>query len=82
MDALLQDLLEYSRVTRASMPPANVDLDDVIKEIITLREKEIQDKQASVEIKFPLGVVHAHFPTVIQVLANPGSDENPMRLDH
>src|SRR5213075_291317 len=46
MDALLQDLLEYSRVARSSMPPASVDLDGVVSEIVTLREREIHEKQA------------------------------------
>lgn len=70
MDTLLQDLLEYSRVARASMPPGTVDLDAVITEIITLREREIEEKQARIEVKFPLGAVRAHMPTVQQILAN------------
>lgn len=70
MDTLLQDLLEYSRVARACMPPGMVDLDAVITEIITLREREIDEKQAQIQVKFPLGVVRAHMPTVQQILAN------------
>lgn len=70
MDTLLQDLLEYSRVARASMSSATVDLDAVVAEIITLREREIQEKQARIEVKAPLGSVHAHLPTMLQILAN------------
>jgi signal transduction histidine kinase len=70
MDTLLQDLLEYSRVARASMPPAIVDLDGVVSEIVTLREREIQEKNARIEVKSPLGAVCAHLPTVQQILAN------------
>jgi PAS domain S-box-containing protein len=70
MDMLLQDLLEYSRVTRASMPPMTVDLDGVLSEIITLREREIQETKARIEVKSPLGLVSAHLPTVQQILAN------------
>lgn len=70
MDTLLQDLLEYSRVARASMPPMSVDLDSVISDIVTLREREIQEKQAQVEVKSPLGTVSAHLPTVQQILGN------------
>lgn len=70
MDTLLQDLLEYSRVARASMPPMSVDLDGVVSEIVTLREREIQEKQAQVEVKSPLGTVCAHLPTVQQILGN------------
>jgi len=70
MDMLLQDLLEYSRVARASMPPMSVDLDGVVSEIVTLREREIQEKQARVDVKSPLGTVCAHLPTVQQILGN------------
>jgi PAS domain S-box-containing protein len=70
MDTLLQDLLEYSRVSRASMPPTTVNLDGVVNEIVTLREREIEQCKARVEVKSPLGAVTAHMPTVQQILAN------------
>jgi PAS domain S-box-containing protein len=70
MDSLLQDLLEYSRVARASMPPANVNLDGVVTEIVSLREREIEQTKAQIEVKSPLGSVVAHSPTVQQILAN------------
>ncbi|HXT12997.1 MAG TPA: ATP-binding protein [Candidatus Angelobacter sp.] len=70
MDTLLQDLLEYSRVSRAAMPPMTVNLDSVVNEILSLREREIQDKQARIEVKSPLGVVSAHTPTIQQILSN------------
>lgn len=70
MDTLLQDLLEYSRVSRASMPPTNVNLDGVVSEIVTLREREIEQTKANIEVKSPLGEVSAHMPTVQQILAN------------
>ena len=70
MDTLLQDLLEYSRVARASMPPTTVNLDGVVTEILTLREREIDQTKAQIEVKAPLGAVAAHMPTVQQILAN------------
>jgi hypothetical protein len=70
MDTLLQDLLEYSRVSRASMPPTAVNLDGVVSEIVTLREREIEQTKAQIEVKSPLGAVAAHMPTVQQILAN------------
>jgi hypothetical protein len=70
MDTLLQDLLEYSRVSRASMPPTVVNLDGVVSEIVTLREREIEQTKARIEVKSPLGAVTAHMPTVQQILAN------------
>ncbi|HEY2081467.1 MAG TPA: response regulator [Verrucomicrobiae bacterium] len=70
MDSLLQDLLEYSRVARASMPTTTVDLDGVVTEIVGMREREIQETKASIDVKSPLGTVAAHLPTVQQILAN------------
>jgi signal transduction histidine kinase len=70
MDTLLQDLLEYSRVSRASMPSTTVNLDGVVSEIVTLREREIELTKAHIEVKSPLGAVIAHMPTVQQILAN------------
>ncbi len=70
MDTLLQDLLEYSRVARASMPPTTVNLDGVVTEILTLREREIDQTKAQIEVKAPLGAITAHMPTVQQILAN------------
>ena len=70
MDTLLQDLLEYSRVARASMPPTMVNLDSVVTEIVSLREREIQETKAQIDVKSPLGVVCAHLPTVRQILGN------------
>ena len=70
MDTLLQDLLEYSRVARASMPPTSVNLDALVSEIVTLREREIEQDKARIEVKSPLGAVTAHTPTVQQILAN------------
>ncbi len=70
MDTLLQDLLEYSRVARTSMTPTQVDLDLAVGEIVASRERDIQEKQARIEIKSPLGAVRAHLPTVQQILGN------------
>jgi PAS domain S-box-containing protein len=70
MDSLLQDLLEYSRVARASMPPTMVNLDGVVNEIVSLREREIHETKANIDVKAPLGVVTAHLATVQQILSN------------
>jgi PAS domain S-box-containing protein len=70
MDQMLRDLLEYSRLARVDMKPAPVDLDEMVKEIVVLREKDIQEKQAQIEIKAPLGAAIAHRPTMQQIMAN------------
>ena len=52
------------------MPPTVVNLDGVVSEIVTLREREIEQTKARIEVKSPLGAVTAHMPTVQQILAN------------
>ena len=70
MDSLLKDLLEYSRVARAAMPPARVDLDELVSELVSVRDNEVREKKAHIEIKSPLGTVMAHSPTMQQILSN------------
>jgi PAS domain S-box-containing protein len=70
MDSLLKDLLEYSRVARAAMPPTRVDLDELVSELVSVRDSEIREKQAYIEIKSPLGTVMTHSPTMQQILSN------------
>jgi signal transduction histidine kinase len=52
------------------MPPTAVNLDALVAEIVSLREREIEQSQARIEVKSPLGAVTAHLPTVQQILAN------------
>jgi len=70
MDALLRDLLAYSRVAREEIPPATIQLDSALNEVLTVREGDIRDRKAQVEIRSPLGTVFAHMPTVQQIFAN------------
>jgi signal transduction histidine kinase len=52
------------------MPPTAVNLDALVTEIVSLREREIEQSKARIEVKSPLGAVTAHLPTVQQILAN------------
>ena len=70
MDALLQDLLSYSRLARADLETAPVDLDSALAEVLDHLHKDIADKQARIDIASPLGRVLCHVPTIKQVLSN------------
>lgn len=70
MDTLLQDLLTYSRLARAEIDPATVDLDTALREVLNQLHKDIKDKGAKIEVISPLGEVTGHLPTIKQILSN------------
>jgi signal transduction histidine kinase len=70
MDRMLLDLLAYSRLARSEVPPQRIDLDELVTETLAAVEREIRDRAVKVELTSPLGVVHAHPPTVRQILSN------------
>ena len=70
MDSLLLDMLTYSRLTKAEITPSLISLEEPVKELINLLEKEIQDSGVKIEVSESLGMVFAHPPTLKQVLSN------------
>lgn len=70
MDALLRDLLDYSRLTREAMPVAAADLDKSVQDLLTVIDPEIRERGATLSVEKPLGLVLAHEPTVQQILGN------------
>lgn len=70
MDALLRDLLDYSRLTREAMPLAAADLDKSVQDLLTVIDPEIRERGATLSVEKPLGLVLAHEPTVQQILGN------------
>jgi signal transduction histidine kinase len=67
---LLQDLLAYSRLSRAEIKMNLINLDNVVNQAIKQLEGEIQIKQASINIDGDLPAVMGHAPTLIQVVVN------------
>src|SRR5882762_5738086 len=57
MNRLVNDLLEYSRVSRAQFTLAPVDVSDVTEEALRLLAAEIQHQAASIKVDPGLGVV-------------------------
>jgi len=70
MDALLNDLLDYSRLSREELTREPVDLQKEIAELITQLDSDIKRKHARVELELASATVSAHPVTLRQVLAN------------
>ncbi len=70
MDSLLLDLLTYSRLARAELPALCVVLDESVRELLSVLEREIKERAVRVEVASPLGTVIAHAPTVKQIVSN------------
>lgn len=70
MDELLRDLLAYSQMARINMPMADVALGDLLNQVVAVREHEVRERGARVEIFTPLTSVRGHPPTVHQIFAN------------
>ncbi len=70
MDALLIDLLAFSRISQQQIELTSVNLETVVKSVLSRLQKDIQEKNARVESSGPWPVVLAHEPTLAQVLFN------------
>jgi signal transduction histidine kinase len=70
MDALLSDLLAFSRISQQRVELTPVKLETVVESVLSRLQKDIQEKKASVESSGPWPVVLAHEPTLAQVLFN------------
>ncbi len=70
MDALLNDLLDYSKLSRAELERAPVDLRREVAELITQLDSDIKRKNAKVELELTSATVSAHPATLRQILSN------------
>ncbi len=70
LDLLIQDLLAYSRLSRADLTLARVDMGAAVHDALVQLESDLQQRGASVEVTEPFGYVRAHRTTLVQVLAN------------
>jgi len=74
MDALLMDLLAFSRVSQQRVKLTSVNLEAVVESVLARLQKDIRDKNVRVENSGPWPVVLAHEPTLAQVLFNLASN--------
>ncbi len=70
MDALIQDLLTYSRVSRTDIRLGPVDLELVVQDALRELEVEVQKKEAQIVVEGPLPMVRAHYTVLAQVVSN------------
>jgi signal transduction histidine kinase len=70
MDTLVQDLLAYSRLSRADLQPQPVDLTAVTGDALAQLRAEIQERRAQVTVREPLPKVMGHRATLAQVVMN------------
>lgn len=70
MDGLINDLLEYSRLTRAQIELVDTDLNLVVAATLQQLQAQIKETGAQIAIAPHLPTVVAHPPTLVQVLAN------------
>jgi signal transduction histidine kinase len=70
MDALIQDLLAFSRLGREEVRLESVDLDQVVRKVLSELSPEIQARKAEVTVGNPLPRVLAHPTVAAQVLTN------------
>lgn len=69
MDALIADLLSYSRLTRVQIELQKVDLNSIVTEALKQLGAQIKEKHALITID-TLPSVMAHRPTLMQVITN------------
>lgn len=70
MSALLQDLLEYSRLSRAEINLQRVDLASILSTVLTQLQTELHSQHAQVRVEIPPIEVMTHRATLIQVVTN------------
>lgn len=70
MDALIQDLLAYSRLSRSHLSSEPVELTPLAERVLVSLQSDLRSKQARVELTPPLPVVEGHPSTLELVLLN------------
>jgi len=70
MDALLSDLLAFSRISQQHLELAPVNLKTVVETVLSRLQAEIREQNARIESPGPWPAVLAHEPTLTQVVIN------------
>ncbi len=70
MDLLIQDLLAYSRISRADIDLASVDLNEVARDALGQLESDLSATGGSVNVASELPAVIGHRPTLVQAVVN------------
>lgn len=70
LDTLIQDLLAYSRLTRAEFRLQPLHLTAAVEESLMQLETIVQERQAQITVQKPLPIVLGHRATLVQILSN------------
>lgn len=70
MDELVQDLLSYSKLTREEVHCTPVDVEVLVREILSPMERDIRERRARIQVEGPLSQVLAHRVMLSQALSN------------
>lgn len=70
MDDLINDLLEYSRIGRANIVLERVDLNAVVRDVLTQQQASIDKSGAVIRVNASLPRVTAHYTTLMQIVSN------------
>lgn len=70
MQRLLNDLLEYSKMSQAELKLAPMGLGQAVSEALALLDEDIRTKRAAVTVAQPLPDVTGHLATVVLIIGN------------
>jgi signal transduction histidine kinase len=70
MDALIQDLLSYSRLAREEVLIEPVDVGSLLEELVDNMAAELRERKAKVELRGPFPTVLGYRTTLLQALTN------------
>jgi signal transduction histidine kinase len=70
MDAMVQDLLEYSRLVRQELKLEPVDLGELLREILSSMQADLAERGASITVRDPFPTVLAHRGALTQAVTN------------
>ncbi len=70
MQKLIQDLLAYSRLSRADYAPEKIGTEGCILSVLNQLDSDIRQKQAEIEVKRPLLPVFGHPAPLEQIVSN------------
>jgi len=70
LDRMVQDILAYSRLSRAELTMEPVGLESAVGEALEQCETELRDRKAQVTVAKPLPLVQGHRATLVQLVGN------------
>lgn len=70
LEELIQDLLAYSRLSRADLSLQVLELESAVAEAIAMVQADAKSSHTQISVRSPLPVVIAHRVTLVQVIAN------------